>query len=239
MMTGLFAARTRGPTSPRGEQKGARTLAGESGAAPRPAGLLGKGIYDLSEAARIIKRDPGTIGHWTKGDPPLHPVTHDRILSFLDLISLWVISELLRRRVPRREIRSGRDYAANKVGTQYPFAHQELATVGAGFFARLDTSEEWVDAGMGGQGSFPEMIKELIRPIKYGPDLHAAQWRPAKRILLDPLIQAGAPCIEGTRVLTRVVADLKQAGEHIKDIADHMRLKTAEVDAALQYELAA
>lgn len=210
-----------------------------NGGSPRPVGLLGKGIYDLVEAARIIKRNPDTIGGWTKGGDPLHPVARDRILSFLDLISLWVISELLKRRVSRRDIKSGRDYAADQVGTEYPFAHRGLATVGTGFFTRPDKSKDWVDAGKGGQGSFQTVIKDLLRPIEYGPDLLAVKWRPVKGILLDPAIQAGAPCIEGTRVPTMVVADLKKAGEHIEDIADHMRLDSAQVNTALEYELAA
>ena len=215
------------------------TLADTDGVAPRPAGLIGQGIYDLVEAARIIGRDPDTVGGWTKGNAPLHPVDHDRILSFRDLVSLWVISELLKRGVPRRDIRSGRDYVAEQVGTEYPFAHRDLAAVGTGFFTRPDVSEDWVDAGRGGQGSFQTIIEDLLRPIEYGPDLHAVKWRPVKGILLDPVIQAGAPCVEGTRVPTRVVVDLKKAGEHIEDIADHMRLDTTQINAALEYELAA
>ena len=47
---------------------------------------------------------------------------------------------------------------ARNVGTNYPFAHQDLATVGAGFFGKF---KEWVDVGKGGQGSFPVVIEEF------------------------------------------------------------------------------
>ncbi len=204
--------------------------------AQKTESLLGRGIYDIAEAARIVRRHPDTVAGWTRGTDPLHRVESDRIISFLDLISLWVISELIRRGVPRREITAGGEYVAGNVGTNYPFAHQDLATVGAGFFGKF---KEWVDVGKGGQGSFPVVIKELLNPIEFGSDLHASIWRPTKGVWLNPRVQAGAPCIDGTRVPTRLVADLEAVGDHIEDIADDLSLDINQVRAALQYELAA
>ena len=66
--------------------------------------------------------------------------------------------------------------------------------------------------GRGGQGSFPEVIEELLSPIEFGSDLHASIWRPAEGVWLNPKIQAGAPCVDGTRVPTRAIADLEAAG---------------------------
>lgn len=206
--------------------------------AHKPGPLLGRGIYDIAEAARIVQRHPDTVVHWISGNDSLYQVEldHDRIISFLDLVSLWVISELIRHGVPKREIRRGGEYVAEKVGTEYPFAHQELVTVGTGFFGKL---KSWVDVGKGGQESFQEVIGELLNPIEFGSDLHAFIWRPAQGVSINPSIQAGAPCIEGTRVPTRVVADLKGVGEHTDDIAEDLNLNRAQVEAALQYELAA
>ena len=198
--------------------------------------LLGRGIYDVAEVARIVRRHSDTVARWARGTDPLHHVESDRIISFLDLISLWVISELIRRGVPRREIRAGGEYVAEHVGTRYPFAHRDLATVGAGFFGKF---KEWVDVGKGGQGSFPAVIEELLSPIEFGSDLHASIWRPAEGVWLNPEVQAGAPCVDGTRVPTKVIADLEAAGDHIEDIADDLSLDISQVRAALQYELAA
>lgn len=198
--------------------------------------LLGRGIYDVAEVSRIVRRHPETVGRWTRGADPLHHVESDLIISFLDLISLWVISELIRRGVPKREIRVGGEYVAEHAGTNYPFAHQSLATVGAGFFGQFGA---WVDVGKGGQGSFPEVIEELLSPIEFGPDLHASIWRPAEGVWLNPEVQAGAPCVDGTRVPTRAIADLEAAGDRVEDIADDLSLDIAQVRAAVQYELAA
>ena len=205
-----------------------------------PGRLLGRGIYDIVEAARIVRRNPDTVARWTRSNHPLHPVEHDRIISFLDLISLWVISELIRRGVPKREISAGGQYVAEQLDTSYPFAHQDLATVGAAFFGKdLSDIKDWVDVGRGGQGSFPVVIEELLKPIEFGADHLAIIWRPENGIWLNPGVQAGAPCIDRTRVPTRLVADLKTAGEHIEDIASDLNLDITQVSAALEYELAA
>ena len=198
--------------------------------------LLGRGIYDIAEAARIVQRHPDTVARWTRGADPLHRVEHDRFISFLDLISLWVISELIKRGVSKRAIRAGREYMTEQVGTSYPFAHQDLATAGTGFFGKLT---EWVDVGRWGQGSFQAVIKGMLSPIEFGSDLHASVWRPTNGVWINPQVQAGTPCIDGTRVPTKVVADLKAVGEHIEDIADDLNLDITQVSAALQYERAA
>lgn len=161
--------------------------------------LFGEGIYDLAEAARLIKRDPDTVARWTQGDKALHKVADFQILTFLDLISLLVISELVRRRVPRPEIRKGGEYLSRELDTNFPFAHRGIATAGAAFFGNLG---EWVDVGKGGQIAFQQVIREYLKPVIYGEDDLASVWRPHPRILINPAVQAGAPCIEGTRVPT-------------------------------------
>ena len=198
--------------------------------------LMGKGIYDLVEAARLVRRQPDTIARWTRGDQPLHAVSDPLLLCFLDVISLFVISKLRDRGVPLGEIRSGGEYLAEKLGTAYPFAHQQVATVGGAFFGELG---EWYDVGKHGQGAFEAVIEDELTPIEYGRDQMADLWRPSPGVLIDPSIQAGAPCIEGTRVPTLVVAGLVKAGESHNYIASDYALDQTQIDAALTYELAA
>ncbi|MDF1596282.1 MAG: DUF433 domain-containing protein [Acidimicrobiia bacterium] len=198
--------------------------------------LLGRGIYDLVETARLVRRDPDTIARWIRGKQPLYPVADTRFLSFLDVVSLLVVSELVERKVPKREIRAGADYLATKLKTSYPFAHEKLATAGAAFFGKVG---DWVDVGKGGQGAFELVVRDLLRPIEYGSDQLAAVWRPRSGVWVNPAVQAGAPCIDGTRVPTRVIAELAEAEEDLEDIAEDLHLGVSEVEAALEYERAA
>lgn len=198
--------------------------------------LLGRGIYDLVEAARLVKRDPETVARWTRGREPLYPVSNTRLLSFLDVISLLVVSELVECKVPKREIRNGAQYLADTLDTEYPFAHEELATAGAAFFGNVG---DWVDVGKRGQGAFEPVILHLLKPIEYGSDRLAAIWRPSSGVWVNPAVQAGAACVDGTRVPTRIIAQLVEAEEDPEDIAEDLHLELSSVEAALAFERAA
>lgn len=198
--------------------------------------MLGKGVYDLVDVARLIRRQPETVARWTQGERSLHTVPPSAWFCFLDVISLYVISELRKRCIPLRDIRRGGEYLADKLDTRHPFAHQRLATVGGAFFGELGN---WYDLGKRGQGTFEIMIEKVLNPIEYGLDDLAAIWRPTEGVWVNPLIQAGSPCIDGTRVPTRVVAGMAAAGEPTEDIAHDFALEIPQVEAALAYERAA
>ena len=195
--------------------------------------LLGRGIYDVVEVARLVGRDPETVDRWARAKG-LHPVRTKPLYTFLDLISLWVISELVKRGVPKNEIRSGVGYLSEVLGTQYPLAHHSLATVGAAVFG-----ESGVDVGKRGQMALHSAIKDYLRPLDYGTDGLASVWRPARGVWINPRVQAGAPCIDGTRVPTALMAALVAQNEDPEDIADEFEVGLGQVRAALAFELAA
>lgn len=198
--------------------------------------FLGRGIYDVVEVASLVKRDPETIDRWTGGRTPLHRVATKPLYVFLDVISLWVVSELVGRKVPKKEIRSGADYLAKELETSFPLAHQALATVGAAVFGNLG---EWVDVGKRGQMAFQVAIKAYLKPLEYGPDGLASVWRPVEGVWINPEVQAGAPCIEGTRIPTRTLFALVEADEDVEDVAADYDLEVASVEAAVAFEQAA
>ncbi|MGQ0847724.1 MAG: DUF433 domain-containing protein [Actinomycetota bacterium] len=202
----------------------------------RVGGLLGRGIYDVVEVSRLVKRDPETIDRWSGGRVPLHRVSTKPLYVFLDLISLWVISELVDRNVPKSEISSGAQYLAEQLRTPYPFAHKALATAGGAFFGRFG---EWIDVGKRGQMAFQTTIKKYLRPLEYGPDGLAAIWKPTNGVWINPEVQAGSPCIDGTRIPTAIVAALRDANEDPEDIAADYELDLEQVEEALAFERAA
>lgn len=195
--------------------------------------LLGAGIYDLVDAARLIRRQPETVARWTQGPKPLHAVNPSGYFSFLDVVSLHVISELRQRGVSLGDVRRGGEYLTSQLDTCYPYAHRRLGTVGRAFFGKLGA---WYDIGKRGQGAFETMIHEALQPIEYGSNELAAVWRPAAGVSINPLIQTGSPCIDGTRVPTRVVAEMAAAGDPTADIAVDFALDISQVKAALDYE---
>lgn len=198
-----------------------------------PGRLLNRGIYDLVEVARLIRADPETVSRWARGPDGIVEPVGGRLFTFLDLISLYVVHELRKRKVPPRVVRSGARTLGEELKTKWPLAHRELATVGHSFFAYLD---EWVDAGLRGQRAFQEIVQPLLRPIEYDANGLAAIWLPADQIWVNPKVQAGAPCLRGTRIPTALIHSLLDAGEDAEDIADDYGLGVAQVHAADDFE---
>ena len=59
-------------------------------------------------------------------------------------------------------------------------------------------------------------------------------WR--KRILIDPNVCHGKPCIKGTRIMISIILDYLQAGEDIDNILEqYPTLKKADIRAAFGY----
>ena len=113
-------------------------------------------------------------------------------------------------------------------------------TVGSGFFA--DIAASWEDAGKGGQLAFPGNSRaapgaDHVQRSGYGLHLEATPKR------LDHLaVQAGTPCVDGTRVPTSLLADLVDTGKSIvthviAQLCDTYRLTREHVREAIAYEV--
>ena len=209
---------------------------------------LGRGIYDIKiydikEVARLIQSGRTRVEGWTRAERdglPLLSGELDGLFSFWDLLSLRVIAELTCRGVRQDHIARGARHLAERLQTDRPFAHEDLATVGAAFFA--DIAGEWEDAGLRGQLAFPDMIEPLLRPITFDDHRMASAWRPHHGVWINPAVQAGTPCVDGTRVPAQVLASLVDLDEpdsnDLAEVCDDYRLSLDEVRAALEYELA-
>lgn len=201
--------------------------------------LIGRGIYDPTEAARLVRVHPETLARWTTGKRPLVKPAFERFFDFEDLVSLLVIGELWRRNVDTNEIRRGIEVLAEELGVDRPLAHidapKRLATVGRAFFANIG---EGADAGKGFQLAFQPMIEPVLRPLEYDTHGMAHLWRPVELVTATPALQAGTPCIEATRVPTTTVDGLVRVGEDLEDIAFDLDLEIEQIEAALRFEAA-
>lgn len=208
---------------------------------------LGRGIYDVADVARLLKRTRPRVEGWTRSGPGANPLLTGEfagLFSFWDLMSLRVIAELLDRGVRHDHILTGATYLAQRLGTNRPFAHESLATMGAGFFAELESEIGWEDVGRGGQLAFQDVILPLLEPIEFNDEGMAAIWRPRAGVWINPAVQAGEPCVDGTRVPTALIARLlpTNAGEEpsdddIADVSGDYRITVAQVRTALEFEL--
>ena len=187
---------------------------------------LGRGVYGLRELRVFL----AVSGAPSDGDralvwlrTALNPVDHHARradYSFSDLISLFVVRELLRRGVQPRAIRGAEDYLRRKWKTDRPFLSELIQTDGKRVFVDgepvpagedVDTDtmlpEQLEAADLRGQQVLREPIRQGLAYVQYD-DGFAHAWSPAEGIRVDPRIQFGDPVIAGTRVPTEAVAAL-------------------------------
>lgn len=207
------------------------------------ATLLGSGVYDADEVSRLLALPVKDIARWATPDrnglPPLVSPTFDKAFAFVDLVSLAVASELSKRRVAEAEMRHGVAYLQKHSGHDKPLAHEDvvktLATSGQAFIARLDGDQDWYDVGKGGQGTFNDIVGIYLKHLAFDDFGIAQRWKPAQYVVLDPRIQAGAPCVEGTRIPTETIAEMAEA-DPPEFVAEDMDLAIEEVRAAIEFE---
>lgn len=201
--------------------------------------VVGRGVYDPTEAARLVMVHPETLARWSTGQHALVTPAFGQFFDFEDLVSLLVISQLWRRNVPTGEIGRGIEVLAEELEVDRPLAHvdapRRLATVGSAFFANIG---EWADAGKGFQLAFQPMIEPVLRPLEYDTSGMARLWRPIEQVTATPVVQAGAPCVEATRVPTSTLKDLIDVGEDIQDVAFDLDLLVDQIEGALRFEAA-
>ncbi len=217
--------------------------------------FLGLGVYSLADVARLIGRPIDTVKRWIAGETPLYNLDNPIVLDFYDLISLWVISRLRKEGVPQKAIRAGREYLSRKLPTPYPFVHHKgIATLGKSVFGKVE--EWWVDIGQSGQGAFQHIIEQNMKPVEFvsdelrsvyeqefkpmefGDDEIVKAWKPHPGVRVDPKIQSGQPCLEGTRVPALMISDLvkKSGGEEWYElIASDYQLQVGQVKEAVDY----
>ena len=207
---------------------------------------LGRGIYDVGEVARLLGRSRRRVEGWTRSGPGADPLLTGELsglFSFWDLMSLRVIDALLDRGVRRDHIRTGAGYLARRLETDRPFAHRRLATMGAGFFAAVEPGVGWENVGQAGQLAFQTVVVPLLEPIRFNDEGMASVWRPGAGVWVNPAVQAGEPCVDGTRVPTALISRLllpvgdgRPSDEDIAEVSGDYRLSVAQVRAALDFE---
>jgi uncharacterized protein (DUF433 family) len=108
--------------------------------------------------------------------------------------------------------------------------------------------EGWLSATRQGQYAMDfikEWLRRLRRPLDTGLDLSfrkvngrevASTWVSYPYVLLNPLIQFGAPCIEGTRIPTAAVWSMFLGGDRPEALAKDYSVPLFKVQSALEWE---
>lgn len=207
------------------------------------------GVYDIPQAVRYIygsrlagevyRVDSKKLIRWIRNgvaSQGLAEVPGRRmVITFEDLVSLRVIAALRAANVNFRAIYAAEDWLRRKTGVARPFATEIVWTEGTAIFIELH--ERLISASRYGQLAM-DLLREYLVPV-HGLTFRnrlAATWESADGVLLDPRVQFGAPCVKGTRVPTRSIWGMIEAGDSSGWVAQSYRLSEEEVEAAIAWE---
>jgi uncharacterized protein (DUF433 family) len=111
---------------------------------------------------------------------------------------------------------------------------EKLATSGNSFLYDRG-SGQFEDIGRGGQGVFPDVVRIYLERVTFDGYGAPQRWTPADGVVIDPAIQAGTPCVAGTRVPTATIAALLR-GADIEQVALDLDLPIEAVEQAQAFE---
>jgi uncharacterized protein (DUF433 family) len=212
---------------------------------------LERGIYGLEELRRYAAYQRGRtlplhhVRSWMH-----HALAPDKHRSrrpdytFHDLVSLFVVRELVDAGVAPAAIRSAEVHLRDRFHQPRPFATRKIFTDGVEvLYEPLPSAEGQItSASRGGQEVIRPAIEAALRGIRFDPHGLATAWdakvkdRGDALITLDPRIQFGEPCVTGTRLPTAQLWEQAQAGESAHDLASSYGVSVSAVKAALTFE---
>jgi uncharacterized protein (DUF433 family) len=165
--------------------------------------------------------------------------------SFSDLISLFVVRELHKRGMHFADIQRAEEWLRRLWKTDRPFVSSLIQTDGRNVLIEGEAipagaggpvSGQADAADMSGQQVWIEAIKDRLAQVHYDEgDGVAEYWTPAEGVIVDPRIQFGEPVLAGTRMPTRVLAEVAE-GRGLEAASRDMDVSLDAVRAAVAFE---
>lgn len=194
------------------------------------------GFYTTTEAARIAKIPRSTVDYWarTKLIRPTHRRKRHRLYSFQDLRDLVAAEQLRKQGAKTRDIRAALAYVRSIDDVErlaragFELEHGQL---------RYRTATGPVAPHLQGQRPLTLDMSRVFRQLGADPDEDIEVLHPSPHVRIDPAVRSGAPVIDGTRIPTRLVAELAANGLAADEIAGlYPSLNVEQVKAALEWE---
>ena len=213
------------------------------------------GAYSIKEAALYIKatlkRSPvfPRISthhlHWwiREGLVNSERFEHDasgEFVNFLELVSFRMIATMRTFGIKSRDIQLASDLLKQRWGWSYPFAMEPVWVAKPDVFVHIGNVPVAVTRYW--QGAL-DLMDDYLLPVQAGfhgltfdPDEQAATWTPSEGVILDPKVQFGEPCIQGTRIPTETIWAFNKAGDGVDALTYMYGLPLYKIDAAIAWE---
>lgn len=215
--------------------------------------LLDRAIYSYSDVDRLVGLHAGTSRRWLEGyertgkfyDPVLRDEpTGGDIVTWGEMVEARLLAEF-RTRVPVQRLRPAIVRLRGEFG-RYPLAHaRPFLDIEGRELVRVVQDEVGLERPLqfvvvrSGQTMLAEATERFNAAVEYDGDV-VGRLRPDPRtpeVVMDPTRSFGQPTIRNVR--TDALAEDYRAGTSREELADLYDLTSAQVDAAIRFELIA
>ena len=213
--------------------------------------ILGHGIYNLPEAARLTRLRTSRVREWFTGrsvdqerkavfKSDYDSVDGDRAISFLDLVELFIAGQLREQGVSLQSLRKVRAQLQKDLKTPHPFCRREVLSDGKRVFTLgldPDGEREMIEV-LTRQRVFVDVLLPFLKRIDYDSVTKlASKWSIADKIVIDPTICLGKPIVEEVCIRTTILASAYEANDRDAElVAEWYGLLPAHVLAAVDFE---
>lgn len=209
--------------------------------------FLGKGIYGVAEAARLLRRPAAQVRRWANGytyartydrvkRPPVLQTGREEkgVLSFHELVELFFVREYTSAGVPLGHVRDTAVALANEYGP-HPFAAKQLLTDGR----RLIAVSEYGLITPSTCQLIADFAHDFVREVEFEDD-HVRLWRPKEgenHVTVDPERSLGEPILTEYGTPTRTIFQTFVKEQDFDVVADYYDLTPRLVKQAVEFEL--
>ncbi len=195
--------------------------------------------YKVGDAGRYSGISTQSVTRWCELLTERHKGER---LSYLELIEVALVASFRRAGLSLRRIRRTREFAAQVLNEEHPFAHLNWKTEGRHLMVELREIEDdgeldnLVLGDEHGQLTWADVIAERFTEFDYEEDL-ALRWHVGGKdseVTIDPRIRFGAPTVNG--IPTWVLKGRWEAGERIDEIEVDFGLSREVITDGLRFE---
>jgi uncharacterized protein (DUF433 family) len=213
-------------------------------AGPHPTEAWNVGLYSLTDAVQYSGIPMSTVARWLEPRPQ---GTRDDLVTFDEFVTLLFVRQLRKRGVRLKEIREAERDLQERTSHRHPFVHETLWVAGRDVMVRVtDAADAFLSANRRGQLAIPGVLEAQrvdlpsavadVRGQLGYDEGRVAVWRPVERISARPAVQYGLTCVDGTRLTTRTIYDVAEAGDEPVRIARLFEVTETDVAQAIEWE---
>ena len=211
--------------------------------------MLDRRLYEVPDAARLLRIPSSTLRYWLEGDGMRPPVLReerrgDASVSWGEFVEAGLLRSYRLKDVSLQHLRQVIVRLREEFGTPYPLAtytpfissnHRLVLT--AQEEAGLPAADGLVWEIVSGQTVLRDSVALYLDTVEFDDHQEAERVRPAgsdSPVVIDPRRSFGDGTISGVR--TEIIREQVEAGEDLRQIAEDFSLTLDDVRAALSWE---